>query len=275
MAAQSEIIGNLQISTLGLATYLPDGSRMQVVMPATHGHEAHGIPEHKIVLFWESVKFEGPNSAKEGQRSLARRALEIREVGHTGPTPPLPNTLFNLSDEVDDQVNRTVVQVGPKEKVASRLTLTLGGKIESGPTADFSLDFGPGSKKPTKEIKMPTFVTWTLPLTAASRLEWRELDFDNPAADVPFAPLLPIVTGGGVPRLTVFDVPEDELPGNPTPPEPELGKPVVHFPVYYVLFDRPKERPIPVLERLPVPTGLHVQHGVRAGTCMAISAELG
>ena len=87
MAAQSEIIGNLQISTLGLATYLPDGSRMQVVMPATHGHEAHGIPEHKIVLFWESVKFEGPNSAKEGQRSLARRALEIREVGHTGPTP--------------------------------------------------------------------------------------------------------------------------------------------------------------------------------------------
>lgn len=275
MAAKSAIIGELEIITVGLATFLPDGSRMHVVMPATHGHAGHGIPEHKAVLFWKSVRFDGPSSPTEGKRLLGRRALEIREVGYTAATPSLPDTLLDLSKEVDDKVDRAVVQDGPKAKVLARLTLALGGRIESGPTADFTLDFGRGAKNPTDEHAMPSFVTWTLPLTATSRLEWRLLDLDNPG-DEPFAPLEPVVTPAGDPRITIFHVPEDELPGSPTAPAPAaVGQRVVHFDVYYELFARPTARPIPVLKRLPTaPPGAPVHKGVMTGTCMPTSAEL-
>ena len=280
---ETTMAAELEIITVGLATFLPDGSRMHVVMPATHGHAGHGIPEHKAVAVWRSIQLKGPAGGATGRLDLARRALEIQVKGHTGAVPSLPNTLVDISGLVKDKVDRTVVEKGPAKRVLSRLTLALGGSIVSGPTADFTLDFGLGSKNPTKEHRMPTFVTWKLPITNETQLEWRLVNLDSQVAE-PFAPLVPILPvppGGKSPRLTIFHVPANELPGAPLagrPKKPKAGDRVEHFLAYYDLFDEPKAKPIPVLvsevEEEDEDEDDDETKGGSTGTCMTVRAQL-
>ncbi|HYD54185.1 MAG TPA: hypothetical protein VEA99_16230 [Gemmatimonadaceae bacterium] len=232
----------------GLLLYARRGNRLHALAPVSPMHP------HVSVLYVERGTPDWPAGTAPQSGLAGQVMLDGRRLAFEGPTPQNSGDpkVPNLSTLTGSSVRPVLLEKEPFESgndaadvayLAARVTAVNGMRCgeRSGATFFFDAD-GDGVLDPT-------------PVALANEVFWSVM---MPTGDLTVE-TLPLRTGvqgermtitpaGGEVWVTVYHVPQDELPGNP-PKQHQPGEVIHHFDALYDLLKNPNKRVLPEFDQ--------------------------
>jgi hypothetical protein len=259
----------LEITFVGLFTFVQRDELTHVLMPQTAGHEHHGMQRHEARLYLGRTSLEGGAVPVPWSLPLERTILRISDRNRAKGVPSLPATLFDLSSITERPVAADVFGEVPNwHRVSARADLDMHGTPEGVPPFGAFLlkDEPQNAAEAGQAIVLASYARWTESIEDAD-LQITLMRLAGDGAGLPFD-LTPALLPLGTDRLalTVYHVVPSELP--PAVPTPaEAGKRVDHWGATYELFDAPVRRPMPVFDKQAL------NKGIVPNTCGGTSAQ--
>lgn len=248
----------VRIAMVGLNALVRKDGTVYTLLPNTdaHEHAARGqarvgqpanpkpMVAHKARLFLGPTKLDGGGPV--GTPFDIERCI-LRVGGTQAPGTKdgeLPKLLFNIRTvKKADPAPETLDDNPPAARVTARVDLALRGTFEAENPEEYLLKVD--DKDPGKTVVIASFWRWTGVVEGETgpALELIHLADDGTQTKEPLtAPVREAGAGNLVSDLSIFHVPENEMPTGAPIPVPEHSE-VLHIRAYDSLFDAAKNSP--------------------------------
>lgn len=223
---------DLTLTMTGLTLFVPDGDRIFALLPAT----PPDMPHRAVLRVDPRYLAGGGTGGKWYEQDLDEWSLDLTPLAGRGGVVALPPGLGDAGAAAERRISRRQLGPNPDASVAARLTLppaTVMTRVHGG-----FWDLGP-----QMDVEMTHSVQWTLCDVQADTLQWGLFALNGFRAQ-PLPELRPV---DGQIAVEVLHLPEDDVPK-----EPPCGTPAHHFGLYYSLFGKGANGPLPKFRAPPL-----------------------